>query len=296
MEKQVLYMGKTASGIFCQSLFGSAGAFEKVAGAPAFADWETGDELRKFIAGISKEDRKKNAYTLVNALGAGEYFGSNINADYFPWNALTHEGDDYGYKTFLRAHAFQHHVNKDPDRAFGVPVLSLINTKMKRVELIIKLDREKAKKEGADGIVVRIDKGEFPDVSMGCKVPYDVCSICSNRSKTRADYCQHILARGSGDGTTPLVFPVHTERARYDTQAIGKVNVLFAGMYEAETSVFDGTGLAFGDPLMVSDVTFGGLTRRGLKKATSGKAVVGYVTKLPTGKVRFLHSGYSILA
>ena len=105
----------------------------------------------------------------------------------------------------------------------------------------------------------------------------------------------YMLARGSAS-TSPLVFPVHTERGRYDTQAIGKVNVLFAGMYEAETAVFDGTGLSFGDALMVADVTFGGLTRRGLKKATSGSAVVGYVTRLPTGKVRFLHRGTTILA
>jgi hypothetical protein len=193
MDKQVQFFGKTASGIFCQSLFGSAGAFEKVAGAPAFADWETGDSLRKYISTLGKEERKKNAYVLVNALGAGEFFGSNINADFFPWNALAHEGDDYGHKTFLKAHAFQHHANKDPTRAFGVPTLSLLNTPMKRVELIIKLDREKAKHEGADGIIVRIDKGEFPDVSMGCKVPYDVCSICHARSKTRADYCQHMM-------------------------------------------------------------------------------------------------------
>lgn len=193
MEKQVQFFGKTASGVYCQSLFGSAGAFEKVAGAPPFADWDTGDELRKYISKLTKEDRSKNAYVLVNALGAGEYFGSNINADYFPWNALAHEGDDYGHKTFLRAHAFQHHVNKDPLKAFGTPTLSLLNTKMKRVELVIRLDREKAKAEGADGIIVRIDKGEFPDVSMGCKVPYDICSICGNRSKTRSDYCVHMM-------------------------------------------------------------------------------------------------------
>lgn len=192
MEKQVQYFGKQASGIFCQSLFGSAGAFEKTAGAPAFADWANGDRLRHFLSSISREDRKKNAYVLVNALGAGEYFGSNINADYFPWTALAHEGDDYGYLTFLKAHAFQHHVNKDPSRAFGKPVLSLLNSRMKRVELIVMLNREKAKLEGADGIITRIDNGEFPDVSMGCKVPFDVCYVCGHHSKTKVDYCEHM--------------------------------------------------------------------------------------------------------
>lgn len=192
MDKQVTYFGQTDSGIFCQALFGSAGAFEKTAGAPAFADWETGEEIRKYIGTITASDRKRYCYTLVNALGAGEYFGNNINADYFPWNALCHEGDDYGYKTFLAAHAFQHHQNKDPSRAFGVPVLSVLNHPMKRVELIIRLDREKAKVEGADGIVTRIDGGEFPDVSMGCRVPFDVCLECGHRSKTKEDYCVHM--------------------------------------------------------------------------------------------------------
>lgn len=193
MEKQLHYLGKTESGIFCQALFGSAGAFEKTAGAPPFANWATGEALRKYISGITKEDRKKYSYVLVNALGAGEFFGSNINADYFPWNALTHEGTDYGYKTFEHfAHAFQHHKNKDPTKAFGVPVLSVLNHPMKRVELIVRLDRAKAKEEQADGIITRVDGGEFPDVSMGCKVPYDICSICSQKSKTRFDYCQHM--------------------------------------------------------------------------------------------------------
>jgi hypothetical protein len=193
LTKQVQFLGKTAEGRpVCQSLFGDYGAFAKVAGAPAFADWETGDELRRFLKGVTPEMRKKNCYVLVNALGAGEYFGANINSDYFPWDALAHEGEDYGHRTFYNAHAFQHHVNKDPNRAFGKPVFVILNTRMKRVELVIALDREKANQEGAGGIISRIDAGEFPDVSMGCKVPYDVCSICHHKSKTREDYCVHM--------------------------------------------------------------------------------------------------------
>lgn len=192
MDKQVLFLGATDAGVHAQSLFGSAGTFEKTAGAAPFSDWETGDALRKYLGTITKEDRKNYLYVLVNALGAGEYFGPNINADYFPWEALAHEGTDYGYQTFLKAHAFQHHVNKDPARAFGIPVLSVLNHGMKRVELIIRLDRTQAKERGAESVVSRIERGEFPDVSMGCKVPYDVCSICAHRSKTRDDYCEHM--------------------------------------------------------------------------------------------------------
>jgi hypothetical protein len=192
MEKQVLFFGATDAGVFAQPLFGSAGAFEKTAGAAPFSDWETGEALRGYIQKITPEDRKQYVYVLVNALGAGEYFGPNINADYFPWEALAHQGKDYGYQTFLNAHAFQHHANKDPARAFGIPVLSVLNRGMKRVELVIRLDREQARAQGADPVIARIERGEFPDVSMGCKVPFDVCSICGHKSKTRDDYCQHM--------------------------------------------------------------------------------------------------------
>lgn len=183
MDKQVTFLGSGEAGIFCQGLFNPNGSLEKRASAPAFADWETGDEIRKYLSTITASDKKKYCYVLVNALGAGEYFGSNINADHFPWNALCHEGDDYGYKTFLSAHAFQHHKNKDPTRAFGIPVLSVLNHTMKRVELIIRLDREKAKLEGADGIITRIDAGEFPDVSMGCFIAGTLITMADGTRK-----------------------------------------------------------------------------------------------------------------
>lgn len=191
IEKLLHFSAKDDPGFVARGLFGPNGLLEmeKTAGHHPFDDWDTGDELRKFLRTVTPRDREENCYTLVNALGAGEYYGSNINADYFPWDALCHEGQDYGHQTFLNAYAYQHHVNKDPSKAMGKVVLSLLNPRMKRVELVIKLNREKARLEGGDGIITRIDNGEFPDVSMGCKVPFDVCSICGHKSKTRADYC-----------------------------------------------------------------------------------------------------------
>jgi hypothetical protein len=192
--KQVQFLTKTASGSFFHPLFGSYGEFEKTAGAPAFADWSTGDEIRDFVSKLDAANRARYLYVLVNALGAGENYGSNINADYFPWDALKHEGQEYGYQTFLNANAFQHHVNKDPEKGFGKVQKAILNHPMHRVELIIALDREKAKAVNAQGVLERIERGEFPDVSMGCKVPYDVCMIreCGNKSRTKDDYCKHM--------------------------------------------------------------------------------------------------------
>jgi hypothetical protein len=191
IEKEIL-LEKNAAGSFFQTLFGDAGVFEKTAGAPPFADWETGPELRKFIGKITAAQRKSNCYVLLNALSACEYFGSNINSDAFPWSALAHQGKDYGYQTFLDGHFFMHHKNKDPKKAIGKPVLSVLNHRMKRVELIVELWRERARLLGQDTFIIRVDGGEFPDVSMGCKVPWDECSICGHHSKTKKDYCKHM--------------------------------------------------------------------------------------------------------
>jgi hypothetical protein len=109
----------------------------------------------------------------------------------------------------------------------------------------------------------------------------------------------YALARGApgglnNEGLNGAVFPVHTERGRYDTQVIGKTNVLMLGMFEADTKVADLTGAAVGDALTVQDVTYLGVTKRGLRKtgAVAGRIVVGYVTKLPgNGIIRFVHFG-----
>jgi hypothetical protein len=101
------------------------------------------------------------------------------------------------------------------------------------------------------------------------------------------------LVRGTGEQSKPT-WQVYTERGRYDTQAIGKADVLFLGGYEAETTVCDLTGASIGDPLVVTDVTIGGLVKQGLKKpsGTGAHGVVAYVTRLPGGGVvRFWRPG-----
>lgn len=110
----------------------------------------------------------------------------------------------------------------------------------------------------------------------------------------------YTLGRGTGNPgvANPMVFPVHTERGRYDTQAIGKVNVIMLGMYEAETIVHDalGGGAAVGSQLVITDCTVGGIAgRRGLAldSTTDNRVVVGFVSKLTgsgqTARLRFVH-------
>jgi len=129
------------------------------------------------------KEKADKIYALVNALSAGEFYGSNRNGDYFPEEALK----EY-HKTFeALGHVYRHHVNKDPEKSMGKVVFSHYNPEMHRVELIIELDKGKA-----EDVVTRLDKGDLPAVSMGCRVPWDECSICGNRARTRKEYCEHL--------------------------------------------------------------------------------------------------------
>ncbi len=141
---------------------------------------------------------------------------------------------------------------------------------------------------------------DFPLAVPAILNPLDAAALVEGEWLELDSANTYLLKRGTGAGTSGAVFPVHTERGRYDTQSIQKVNVIFAGQYEAETMIHDAGSANIGDPLMVDSVTIGGVSRRGLKVATTGKAVVGFVTKITgTGsaaKVRFLHTGTYIAA
>jgi hypothetical protein len=145
-------------------------------------------------------------YVLVNALGAGEFWGSNINGDYFPEASLIHKGPVYGYETFYGAFPYKHHVNKDPSKAFGKVELAAWNDAMKRVELVVMIDRKRAEMFGATDVCDKLDHGLFPDVSMGCKVPYDLCSKCLDWKKYRQAQATFDPSRHRSVGVAVLEF------------------------------------------------------------------------------------------
>ena len=73
-----------------------------------------------------------------------------------------------------------HNCNKDPSKSFGRVAVSVWHDQMKRIELVVEIDRELSKRFGAEDVVDKLDRGLFPDVSMGTKVPYDMCSLCTD--------------------------------------------------------------------------------------------------------------------
>lgn len=133
---------------------------------------------------VSKlEPRQGKFYLHINAMGAGEYYGSNKNGDYFPEEQLIQY-----HKTFEEhGYVYRHHINKDPAKSIGRVLFAIYNKNMHRVELIAEVDNDL----GAD-ILEGLASGKYPATSMATKTPYDVCSICGNKAHSLQDYCEHL--------------------------------------------------------------------------------------------------------
>ncbi len=157
--------------------------------------------IQEYAAQITPEAGK--IYVHILAMGAGEFFGANRNADYFPEHNLIEF-----YKTFETspAYIYRNHINKDPKKSIGKVLFAIYNERMHRVELIADID----KSLGWD-VVERIEGGDFPHTSMACRTPYDVCSICGNKAHTRQEYCIHLreqLGRVYPDGRKVMALNV----------------------------------------------------------------------------------------
>jgi len=200
-------------------LFGPADPiFEKTA-APLLLP-----EVSRYIATLRPKNNAQ--YSLVNALGAGEYWGSNVNGDHFPEAALVHCPDDwtgtpiydrpkakdwpYGFPTFYRAKPFLHHRNKDfaPHNHpfYGEVELAAWNPRMKRVELVCRIDKDKCEQGNGLAIWDKLRAGDFPDVSMGAKVPFDTCSICLDWKLYREAQATYDPKKHKSPGEAVLAF------------------------------------------------------------------------------------------
>ena len=178
MDKLITFEGRSERGIFTYVVDTESPHLIKTAS-------EYHPEIASYIRSAKTIPGKTQV--LLTALGAGEYWGANSNGDWFGEDSLAHPGEDYGYRTFLKAHAFKHHVNKDPAASYGDVTVAVYNPIFHRVELIIVLDNAKS-----GDLIDKINNGEYPSWSMGAKLPYDVCSVCGNKARTRAEYCDHL--------------------------------------------------------------------------------------------------------
>lgn len=153
------------------------------------------------------EPKPGHTIVLVLALGAFERWGFNRNGDAFnqhpykpgikpscgccqadeAWVTQAETLPSH-YKSFEEhGKIYRHHCNKEPDKACGDIVKAFWNGHMARVELLLGL-----RNEAAPDLAQRIANGEYPAVSMGTKIKFDVCSVCGHKAPTRKDYCDHL--------------------------------------------------------------------------------------------------------
>ena len=173
IDKLLTFPGKTENGIFTFSIDAEKNYLEKTAA-----------EYHPTIGAYINDARPINGVTqiLLTALGAGEWWGNNVNGDYFREIMLAHEGENYGYRTFkTMAKVYKHHLNK-PDKHpnYGDVLLTVYNPVYHRVELIVGV-----RNADAPDIEKRMENGDYPEWSMGCRVPFDVCNICGNKAGER---------------------------------------------------------------------------------------------------------------
>ena len=144
----------------------------------------------EYIKNVEPEPGKTTV--LVIGLGDSETYGSNRNGDAFPSEPVpgkiaSDEVLSKHYQSYDNAHVFEHHVNNDPRKAIGRVKKAFWNPYMRRVEVLEDFEHARA-----PHMLEKIAAGEYPSKSMGCRIKYDVCTICGNKAKTRKDYCDHL--------------------------------------------------------------------------------------------------------
>lgn len=178
-------------------------------------------EAFDYIQSVSP--REGRTVILVNALGTFEYYDANRNGDGFTENTYRvgqkalcgHPGcnppgldgwinpDEVvtkHYQSFMSGGVFKNHVNTDIRKSLGRVERAFWNSYMHRIELLVEITN----RLDAD-LVQRINAGEFPAVSMGCRVRWDVCAICGHRAPTRKQYCEHALRMREIDPVTGML-------------------------------------------------------------------------------------------
>lgn len=152
---------------------------------------KTASEALHFIKDVRPIPNK--TIILVLAMTAGDFYGPNRNGDAWPERPLQAGPTKIGpesvlpkhYKTFeTDAKYYRHHINKDPAKSIGDVMKAFYNWTAHRVELLLMLDNNKA-----GDIVKGIESGKTPAVSMGCRVPFDICLSAGAKVETATGLC-----------------------------------------------------------------------------------------------------------
>jgi len=155
-------------------------------------------EFTEQIQKIASQLKTDEPLIHLIAIGATEDYGANRNGDGF-----TRATCERHHPTFTKfAKFYRDHKNKDQKKCYGHVKFSAWNDPMKRIELLVALNgsEDAAQRNGgifANKEMQKLASGKDIPVSMACRVPFDVCSWCENKSRTRDDYCTSIEKGGS---------------------------------------------------------------------------------------------------
>jgi hypothetical protein len=177
--------------------------------------------------------KPENGYAFVHVIttGAMEKYASNNNADGFNETAGPYTGDNgktiqlagglkQYHSTFTKYGAvyLNHFNSKKGGTPSGTIAAETYNPEMCRGELILKLPMSKW---AAD--IEALDRGEPFFVSMGCGVPYDICSVCLNQAPDRKSYCEHLkYAANTLRPSGRLVMAINDQPHFHDISKVGK--------------------------------------------------------------------------
>jgi hypothetical protein len=194
------------------------------------------DNLMSELKNIKPE--KGYAFVHVITNGDGAHYSSNTNGDYFNegpvlWTfpearqglektAMLKGGlkefHNWTYNKYGGVYT-EHRNSRKKDPKTGKPYekqgdigLALYNDRMHRGELVLKLPINKWQP-----VLDKIAKEEPVTWSMGSAVPYDICSRCHNRAKSRKDYCDHLkylMNKTAADGG--LICAINDETYYHD--------------------------------------------------------------------------------
>jgi hypothetical protein len=143
------------------------------------------EELFKDFYENKKSDPNQELLHLI-AVGAYEGTGYNRNGDAFLEDDCI-KNHKYFSKSNRAVH--RHHKNKPSDPKFGNIKAAAYNKRMRRIELIIGLDKDKC-----SDILHEQETTGNTNWSMASKQAKDICSWCKHEAKTDKDRCDHIPA------------------------------------------------------------------------------------------------------
>lgn len=183
-----------------------------------------------FVFTVDVRPEKGYSFLHVITTGALETYGANNNADAFNKNAYEFRcangkalqlggGLEEYHNTFMKHGAvYRNHNNS---KKGGIPqgniIAETVNPVMNRGELIIKVANDNWHDD-----LEKLASGGMLWFSMGCGVPFDLCSICGNKAPSRQQYCEHLRYDPCGlDKEGHMVFAINDQPYFHDISEVG---------------------------------------------------------------------------